>query len=75
MVGIGAVLALLVSALAVGGVVFGLLNLSGRLDLAVPWPPMAGIVTACAVIALLASTLPAHAAMRTRAVEALGTRE
>ncbi|MEU5993841.1 FtsX-like permease family protein [Spirillospora sp. NPDC047418] len=74
-VGIGAVLAVLVSALSMGGVVAGLLGLSGRLTVVVPWSPVGGVVAACAVIALLASVLPARAAMRARAVEALGTRE
>ncbi|TDD32969.1 ABC transporter permease [Actinomadura sp. KC06] len=74
-VGVGAVLALLVSALSMGGVVAGLLGLSGRLTVVVPWSPVGGIVAACVVIALLASVLPARAAMRTRATEALGTNE
>ncbi|MBO2451833.1 FtsX-like permease family protein [Actinomadura barringtoniae] len=74
-VAIGVVLATQVSALCVGGVVAGLAGLTGRFSVAVPWSPVGGVVAACAVIALAASVLPARAAMRARAVDALGTRE
>ncbi|GAA2625002.1 FtsX-like permease family protein [Actinomadura fulvescens] len=74
-VGIGTLLAVLVSVLSIGVVVKGLDGLTGRIAVAVPWPPVMGVAAACVVIALLASLLPAHTAMRLSAIEALGRRE
>ncbi|MET9786554.1 ABC transporter permease [Streptomyces canus] len=74
-VAVGGVLGLLVTAINLGGMrgALGLLSVHGPMR--IPWPELATVTGACAVLAVVFSVAPAAWAMRRRAVELAGTRE
>ncbi|MGW0782449.1 FtsX-like permease family protein [Streptomyces sp. NPDC002913] len=72
---VGALLGGAVAGLNLLGVKAALALLSVSSPLAVPWPALGTVLTACAALATVAAVLPAVAALRTRPVELAGTRE
>lgn len=74
-VAVGGVLGLLVTAINLGGMrgALGLLSVHGPMR--IPWPDLATVTGACAVLAVVFSVAPAAWAMRRRAVELAGTGE
>ncbi|MDH6488781.1 cell division protein FtsX [Streptomyces sp. SAI-127] len=74
-VAVGGVLGLLVTAINLAGMrgALGLLSVHGPMR--IPWPELATVTGACAVLAVVFSIAPAAWAMRRRAVELAGTRE
>jgi putative ABC transport system permease protein len=62
--GIGILFAAAVTAITVIGLRHGLAPFAPAVRLDVPWRPLTGIALACVVIALLASLIPAAAALR-----------
>ncbi|MFG2723916.1 FtsX-like permease family protein [Streptomyces canus] len=74
-VAVGGVLGLLVTAINLAGMrgALGLLSVHGPMR--IPWPELATVTGACAVLAVVFSVAPAAWAMRRRAVELAGTRE
>ncbi|WP_405526084.1 ABC transporter permease [Streptomyces canus] len=74
-VAVGGVLGLLVTVINLGGMrgALGLLSVHGPMR--IPWPELATVTGACAVLAVVFSVAPAAWAMRRRAVELAGTRE
>ncbi|MFI8949163.1 ABC transporter permease [Streptomyces sp. NPDC053750] len=74
-VAVGAVLGLAVAGLNLAGMWAALGLLSVRTTLELPWATIAAAVSACAVLAVVASVAPAALALRRRPVELAGTRE
>ncbi|MEV0429529.1 FtsX-like permease family protein [Micromonospora sp. NPDC050495] len=72
---VGAVLGTIVTAFNVLGIWGSLAALSVRSTVVLPWQTLATTLGACAVVAVVASVLPAIAALRTRPVELAGARE
>ncbi|MCX5255872.1 ABC transporter permease [Streptomyces canus] len=74
-VAVGGVLGLLVTAINLAGMrgALGLLSVHGPMR--IPWPELATVTGACAVLAVVFSVAPAAWSMRRRAVELAGTRE
>ncbi|MFI2634429.1 FtsX-like permease family protein [Streptomyces collinus] len=72
---VGAVLGAAVSAVNLLGVrtALGLLDVPSAI--VVPWPTVGAVIAASALLAVLAATLPASFALRTRPVELAGMRE
>ncbi|GAA3241544.1 ABC transporter permease [Dactylosporangium siamense] len=63
-VGIGVILAVLASALNLGGLWIALIRLFGPTPLVVPYPTILTVTAVAAVLALLSTVLPAAAALR-----------
>ncbi|MEU0332470.1 ABC transporter permease [Streptomyces sp. NPDC006193] len=63
-VAVGGLLGALVAALDLAGVWSALRLLSVRTSVEVPWAPLAGVLGACAVLAVLSSVAPAALALR-----------
>ncbi|MDQ0909217.1 putative ABC transport system permease protein [Streptomyces canus] len=74
-VAVGGVLGLLVTTINLAGMrgALGLLSVHGPMR--IPWPELASVTGACAVLAVVFSVAPAAWAMRRRTVELAGTRE
>lgn len=74
-VAVGGMLGLLVTAINLGGMrgALGLLATHGPMR--IPWPELATVTGACAVLAVVFSVAPAAWAMRRGAVQLVGTRE
>jgi putative ABC transport system permease protein len=72
---VGAVLGAAVSAVNLLGVRTALGLLDVRSAIVVPWPTVGAVIAASALLAVLAATLPASFALRTRPVELAGMRE
>ncbi|WP_431949078.1 FtsX-like permease family protein, partial [Actinacidiphila sp. bgisy167] len=74
-VAVGALLGLAVAALNLAGMQWALALLSVDSTVDLPWTAVGAAVGACAVLAVVASTVPAWAALRGRAAALAGTRE
>lgn len=74
-VAVGALLGLAVAALNLAGMQWALALLSVDSTVELPWTAVGAAVGACAVLAVVASTVPAWAALRGRAAALAGTRE
>ncbi|MBL7523445.1 ABC transporter permease [Frankia sp. CNm7] len=72
---VGVLLAVAVTAVTALGARHGLADVAPSVPLAVPWAPLAAIVLACLVTAVLASVLPAALLLRRRPAELAGVRE
>ncbi|MEV0280412.1 FtsX-like permease family protein [Streptomyces sp. NPDC050610] len=72
-VAVGVVLAAGVAALSLGGLWFALRQIVSGAPVVIPAGPVVGIAAACAVIALLATVVPAWYALRTPAVRFTST--
>ncbi|MEV4702021.1 FtsX-like permease family protein [Actinoplanes sp. NPDC049316] len=72
---VGAVLGTIVTAFNVLGIWGSLAALSVWSSVVLPWTTLAQTLGACAVVAVVASVLPAVGALRTRPVELAGARE
>lgn len=74
-VAVGGTLGLLVTAINLAGMRGALGLLSVHAPIRIPWPELATVTGACAVLAVVFSVAPAAWAMRRSAVELAGTRE
>jgi putative ABC transport system permease protein len=74
-VAVGGVLGLLVAGVNLAGMQGALGLLSVHAPMRMPWPELAAVTGACAVLAVTFSVAPAAWAMRRGAVELAGTRE
>ncbi|MDX3234097.1 ABC transporter permease [Streptomyces sp. ME03-5709C] len=74
-VAVGALLGLAVAAFNLAGMQWALALLSVSSPVELPWTAVGAAVGACAVLAVVASTLPAWAALRGRAAALAGMRE
>jgi putative ABC transport system permease protein len=74
-VAVGGTLGLLVTAINLAAMRGALGLLSVHAPMRIPWPELATVTGACAVLAVVFSVVPAAWTMRRRAVELAGTRE